>query len=177
MTTENTTQVLPIGNAYSTFVQDCYAFNFYAGKSNQATLRDIKEQTKLILEESKEIEEGINVNSVKEVLDGAVDTLVTTYGLLQKLQYLDIDVQKALRLISENNLSKFTKDKSIAEQTIKYYAERNVTTYIQQIGDTYVIKRLDTDKVVKPINFVSVDLTSCIPENLLQSGFEQSKEN
>ena len=149
------------------FVNKCYAFNFIAGKAPQFTLNDIDSQVKLIEEEVQEARDGVTANSAAEVLDGAIDVLVTAFGLLQKLEYAGIDTSKALSLIAENNMQKFTSDIDIAKATVQKYKHEGVETYYIPFGNLYVIKRFSDNKIMKPIGFKSVDLSECIPEGLV----------
>ena len=161
-----TRQILP-------FTQDSFAFNVYAGKATNFTKSDIDRQVALITEELKETVEGLQANSVVEVLDGTVDILVVTLGLLQKLQYAGVNIDGALSAVAENNLSKFTKSEEIANLSVASYEKKGEKVYVTKFGDLYIIKRLSDDKVMKPIDFKSVELTSFVPEELLENGFSE----
>ena len=54
--------------------------------SKKPTLEDLKNQFKLIQEEVRELEEGLESNDTVEILDGTLDVLVVTVGLLQQLE-------------------------------------------------------------------------------------------
>jgi hypothetical protein len=158
----------------SDFQVDCYAFNEIAGKHNKTTLKDIEFQYKLILEETKEIKDkGIDKNNVKEVLDGVVDVMVTALGLLQKLEYLGVDVNKAMRDTAYNNLTKYPSKEYTAIKTAQMYEEDGVMVDVQYNSEyeLFVIKNWN-DKVMKPIDFESNDLSNCIPKELLENGFD-----
>lgn len=158
---------------YLSFAEDCYLFNDLAGKSRQSTWKDLQAQYDLIQEETSEILEGIENRDIIEVLDGAVDVLVVTIGLLQKLQSKGIDVSLALKLVAENNLSKFTEDKSSAEDTVEQLKMQGIeaSAEYQPFFDVYVIK--DTNgKVRKPIDFESVYLLDCVPSELVTEDWE-----
>jgi hypothetical protein len=155
------------------FQMDCFAFNEIANKHNKTTLKDIEFQYKLILEETKEIKEkGIDKNDVKETLDGCIDVLVTALGLLQKLEYLGVDVSKAMRDTAYNNLTKYPSKELTAMQTAQMYEEEGVFVEVEYNSeyDLFVIKNCK-DKVMKPIGFESNDLSNCIPKELLENGF------
>lgn len=159
----------------SDFQVDCYAFNEIAGKHNKTTLKDIEFQYKLILEETKEIKDkGIDKNNVKEVLDGVVDVIVTALGLLQKLEYLGVDVNKAMRDTAYNNLTKYPSKELTAIQTAQMYEEDGAMVDVQYNSEyeLFVIKNWN-DKVMKPIGFESNDLSNCIPKELLLNGFKE----
>jgi hypothetical protein len=158
----------------SDFQMDCYAFNEIAGKHNKTTLKDIEFQYKLILEETKEIKDkGIDKNNVKEVLDGAIDVMVTALGLLQKLEHLGIDVNKAMRDTAYNNLTKYPSKELTAIQTAMMYEEEGIVVNVEYNSEyeLFVVKNWN-DKVMKPIGFESNDLSNCIPKELLENGFD-----
>jgi hypothetical protein len=156
------------------FQMDCYAFNEIAKKHNLTSLKDMELQYELILEETKEIKDrGIDNNNVKEVLDGCIDVMVTALGLMQKLECLGIDVWTAMRDTAANNLSKFPKDEEEAAKTFNDYMNRGVPVDVQYNEEyqVFVVKN-EQDKVMKPFSFKSNDLSNCIPEELLNKGFE-----
>jgi DhnA family fructose-bisphosphate aldolase class Ia len=155
------------------FQMDCFAFNEIANKHNKTTLKDIDFQYKLILEETKEIKEkGINKNNAKEVLDGTIDVMVTALGLLQKLEYLGVDVNKAMRDTAANNLTKYPSKELTAIKTAQMYEEDGVAVDVHYNSEyeLFIIKNWN-DKVMKPIGFESNDLSNCIPKELLENGF------
>lgn len=159
----------------SEFQMDCYAFNDIAGKDSQCSLKDIEFQYNLILEETKEIKEkGIDHNNAKEVVDGVVDVLVTALGLVQKLEYLGVDMNKAMRDTAYNNLTKYPSDERTAIETAQKYEQEETQVTVEYNSDyeLFVIKNMK-DKVMKPVGFESNDLSNCIPEDLLQNGFKE----
>lgn len=159
----------------SDFQDDCYAFNIVAAKDKLCSLQDIEFQYNLILEETKEIKEkGIDKNNAKEVVDGVVDVMVTALGLMQKLEHLGVDMNKAMRDTSQNNLTKYPSDERIAITTAQKYEEEGIQVTVDYNSDydMYVIKNLK-DKVMKPVGFESNDLSDCIPEDLLLNGFKE----
>jgi hypothetical protein len=159
----------------SDFQVDCYAFNEIAGKHNKTTLKDIEFQYKLILEETKEIKDkGIDNNNVKEVLDGVVDVMVTALGLLQKLEYLGVDTNKAMRDTAYNNLTKYPSKEYTAIKTAMMYEEEGSVVNVEYNSEyeLFIIKNWN-DKVMKPIGFESNDLSNCIPKELLLNGFKE----
>lgn len=162
----------------SDFQVDCYAFNEIAGKHDLTTLKDIDFQYKLIYEETKEIKEkGIDRNNAKEVVDGVVDVLVTALGLAQKLENLGVDMNKAMRDTAYNNLTKFPSKELTAIQTAQMYEADGIQVEVNYNSqyDLFVIKNLN-DKVMKPIDFESNDLSNCIPKELLENGFKEDKD-
>jgi hypothetical protein len=158
----------------SDFQLDCYAFNEIAGKHKLTSLKDIEFQYKLIAEETKEIKDkGIDQNNAKEVLDGVIDVMVTALGLLQKLEYLGVDGNRAMRDTAYNNLTKYPVKELTAIQTAQKYEEDGIMVMVEynSLYDLFVIKNMH-DKVMKPIDFESNDLSNCIPKELLENGFD-----
>lgn len=158
------------------FQSDCYLFNKLAGKDTLVSHKDLTEQFKLIVEELKETCDGLATNNPEEVLDGTVDVMVTAIGLLQKLENLGMNVNKALYKTAVNNLSKFPTTEAVAIETVEMYERQgiDVVAEFKSKYDVYVIKDVN-DKVRKPSDFVSNDLKDCIPENL-QIAFSDYKE-
>jgi hypothetical protein len=154
------------------FQTDVYAFNEIADKHEDATHLDMCKQFSLITEELKETADGLNLNNPVEVLDGVVDVLVTTLGLLQKLESLGFNTQKALYDTALNNLSKYPTTEEDAILSAKLYEEKGETVNVTYNSnyDLFVIKD-DQDKVRKPHNFKSNNLESCVPMFILSNGF------
>ena len=158
---------------FDDFKIDVYAFNEIAGKDKEATHLDLCKQFSLIVEELKETSDGLNTNNPVEVLDGVVDVLVTGLGLLQKLEALGFNTQKALYKTAANNLSKYPNREHIAILTSQKFEAGNVNISVTYNSDydLFVIKD-EQDKVRKPLNFVSNDLEDCVPMFVLSNGFE-----
>lgn len=158
---------------FDDFKIDVYAFNEIAGKDKSATHLDLCKQFALITEELKETAEGLSTNNPVEVLDGVVDVLVTGLGLLQKLEALGFNTQRALYKTAENNLSKYPDSENIAVLTAQKFEADNVNVSVtyNSTYELFVIKD-DQDKVRKPINFVSNNLDDCVPMFILSNGFE-----
>ena len=139
------------------------------------SLKDIEFQYNLILEETKEIKEkGIDCNNVKEVVDGVVDVMVTALGLMQKLEHLGVDMNKAMRDTAYNNLTKYPSDERTAIETAVKYEQEGVQVTVEYKSDfeLFVIKNMK-DKIMKPVGFESNDLGDCIPVDLLLNGFKE----
>jgi len=158
---------------FDDFKVDVYAFNEIAGKDKAATHLDLCKQFSLITEELKELADGLSTNNPVEVLDGVVDVLVTGLGLLQKLEALGFNSQKALYDTALNNLSKYPTDEAVAIESAKTLEAKGETVNVtyNSAYDMFVIKDLQ-DKVRKPFNFQANDLSSCIPMFVLSNGFE-----
>ena len=95
-----------------------------------------------------------------ELLDGAIDMKVINDGLLQILEAKGFDINKALRKVGDNNLSKYPKEKPDMSQ---YPDGWTVTHNVQ--NDMWIIKD-ENGKIRKPLNFVPVDLSDCVPDSI-----------
>lgn len=160
--------------SFEDFASDCYLFNELAGKDTKCSFTDMYQQSMLVHEEVLEIIDGIRHNNPEEVLDGAIDVLVVTLGLLQKLGELGADVSKAMQKTAINNFSKFPTDRVIAVASVDALKEKGVDCSFEynEEYELYVIKDTN-DKVRKPVDFVSNDLLDCIPSELQELGFEK----
>jgi predicted HAD superfamily Cof-like phosphohydrolase len=106
------------------FRDDAEDFNVLSGQFNKTSLQDLKNQVALITEEAQEAQEtleAVEQNNITELLDGAVDVMYVTIGLLQKLEQLGVDVNGAMRKVAEDNLAKFPSSQLLAESTVEMY--------------------------------------------------------
>jgi phosphoribosyl-ATP pyrophosphohydrolase len=151
------------------YYKEVQKFNDIAGNlHDKLTFENLKNQTALILEEAKEAVEGAETKSYDEVLDGAVDVFVTLAGLMQQMQLMGYDVEKALDKVCVNNLSKYpsynTESRSqITEETLKKYNNQGVKVQVYENNqyNVLVFRNAKTGKILKPAGFNSVDLTDC----------------
>ena len=159
--------------SFDDFKIDVYAFNEIAEKDKAATHLDLCKQFALITEELKETADGLRANNPVEVLDGVVDVLVTGLGLLQKLEALGFNTQKALYKTAANNLSKYPTDEAVAVATAINYEQAGIPVNVvyNSTYDMFSIKD-EQDKVRKPLGFASNNLEDCIPMFVLSNGFE-----
>lgn len=97
-----------------------------------------------------------------ELLDGAADVFVVVMGLLQKLQNVGFDVEKALIRVCENNLSKFPK--SIPPNDFNWYEQQKWTPVYNDKYSCFVLKD-ENGKTKKPIDFVPVTLADLVPKD------------
>ena len=169
-----TNSLMNLAYTFEDFASDCYLFNELAGKDKQCSYRDIYQQAQLVHEEVCEILDGVQHNNPEEVLDGAIDVMVVTLGLMQKLEELGVDVSKAMQKTAMNNFSKFPSDFVISQESVAALKEKGVECRAEynEEYELYVIKDAN-DKVRKPLDFVSNDLLDCIPEVLVKQGFDK----
>lgn len=146
-------------------------FNNLAG--DNLTKQGFINQQKLVIEESNEIQEGIDNNNLVEILDGVIDTLYVTLGHLSRLEKLGVNVQGAIEQVCEDNTTKFPLNREVAQNSVVFYNAKNINvnwTFNEQY-QRYVIKD-ENQKCRKPYNFIPTDLTQYVPENLQRKGLE-----
>jgi hypothetical protein len=148
------------------FQDDADMFNDISGSSTACTKKDIGNQIALMQEEVQETYDAYLNGDMVETLDGCIDTLYVTLGLLQKLNNLGIDTEGAMRKVAYDNIQKFPISEMVAEETIKMYSEKGVEVISKYdvLHNAYVIKDMN-DKVKKPLGFIPTDLIQYVPVN------------
>jgi len=144
--------------------QDADKFNDISGSAQKTTKDDIKNQIVLMEEEVKETFNDFEANDLVGVLDGCIDTLYVTLGLLQKLKNLGVDTEGAMKQVAEDNLSKFPSSLQEAIDSIISYQNQGTNVNMEQNTEhrVYVLKD-QNDKVRKPKGFVGTDLSKYVP--------------
>ena len=177
----------PVVTDYNSFGAAVWTFNKLAGnlqphESAVTLVQALRNQALRVLEEAQEIVDACDmwehtdttdeeaVEQVKSILDGVIDTNVTSFGLLQ-IAGPYMDTAKAATIICQNNLTKFHTTECSAEDTVTSYgfdsANDRYITYLESVSieglpPVYVVKRYTDNKVMKPAGYVSVDLSECI---------------
>jgi hypothetical protein len=148
------------------FQNDADMFNDISGSSTACTKKDIGNQITLMQEEVQETYDAYVKGNMVETLDGCIDTLYVTLGLLQKLNNLGIDTEGAMQQVAYDNIQKFPICEIVAEETVKMYSEKGIEVISKYdvLHDAYVIKDMN-DKVKKPLGFMPTDLTQYVPVN------------
>ncbi len=117
-------ELAPDNYSLKKFEKDIRKFNERCGNvdctpemSLTDTCATVLPQAKVILEEAKELLKACEEQNEQEVVDGAVDVLVTSLRLLSLLgkRY---DLMKAAELVMENNHLKYTDDVKLLEQWV-----------------------------------------------------------
>lgn len=140
-------------------------FNDISGANKELSLKAMREQFLYIDEEVNEIKEALDNKDLVELLDGCIDTVITVYGMLQKLENLGVDINQAAIDTAMNNLSKYPTSPAIAHRTVeKVKIEKGIDAVVtlNEEHGVYVIRNKYTGKVCKPLDFVSNDLNSYI---------------
>jgi hypothetical protein len=158
-------------------VKDLYLLsaklNDISGASQELTAVSLNKQFALIQEEFSEMKQHIGVSNavgslfqqdLTLLLDDCADILVTTFGFLQKLENLGVDVSKALTDTGYNNLTKFPRKPAVAHATVEMYKQQgvDVTSSFNEEHNCFVI-RDNQGKIRKPQGFLSNDLSGCVP--------------
>jgi len=152
----------------STFKRSADKFNTISGSAQKTSAVDIMNQIKLMQEETEETTEAYKLGDMTGVLDGCIDVLYVTLGLLQKLQNAGVDTTGAMKQVAEDNLKKFPKRfKDACSSVLMYNATNDVVKeHYNKEYNVYVLKD-QNDKVRKPLGFVGTDLSKYVPDNLV----------
>lgn len=112
-------------------------------------------QAKVILEESKELLKACEEQDEQELIDGAVDVLVTSLRLLSLLgkRY---DLMKAAELVMENNHLKYTDDLLLVQSWLAGTTYKMSSVIVKDVK-YYCIKD-DNGKIRKWTGFPKVEL-------------------
>jgi NTP pyrophosphatase (non-canonical NTP hydrolase) len=144
-------------------IQDAYdsvrKFNSIAGNLQAVTPHSIAAQIDFITEERNETFDAVLQGDAIELLDGACDLFVTVAGLMQKLDAAGFDVEEALKRVCENNLSKFPVINDYTHEGIRPEGSEDT---VSECGHV-VFKRNSDGKVMKPTNFVPVNINALAP--------------
>lgn len=152
-------------------------FNEKSQNFRKELLTFLKGQHPFVEEEVRETSEALLKDDVVEVLDGCIDTLVTVFGELQRLEQAGVDVSGGMLNTGQNNLSKFC-TKEVAENSIKWYKENKRETVRMELTgspDEYVLLRESDGKIMKPLGFIRNDLSEFVPKALQDLKKDQVK--
>ncbi len=152
------------------FFYQVWLFNKVAGnletpKTDAELKATLQNQAERIDEEVKETLKAIELYEPVEILDGTIDTLVTAFGLLAKMQDI-VDTVEAAKRVCENNMSKIFTNHACAEDTVAHYAAQGVDCYISSTTvdgvEYYAVRRLSDNKIMKPKDYKPVDLSDLV---------------
>jgi 6-phosphofructokinase len=113
-----------------------------------------------------QLAEGLESDDKVEQLDGCIDVLVTTMGYMQRMaEAYGCDLAQAAELVGANNLSKFPTSMEVAMQSVPYYKAKGIPVEVKvnEAYNVWVVRNTETGKVMKPVDYVSVDLSKCFP--------------
>lgn len=143
-----------MGQSYA----DIKLFNEIANNLTGNMVEQVNNQLSFIFSELEETIAAFESGDAVELVDGAADLWVTVAGLLQKLEAAGFNVGEAIKRVDANNLSKFVPIGSPLR-----YKEGHKAKLNKKHG-RYVIKDAN-GKIMKPLDFVPVDLNDCVPAN------------
>lgn len=128
----------------------------------------------LLVEEVEELTRAIYKKDVKEVLDAVVDIEYFLNQMILWLEKAGIDYQKACEKVCDNNDEKYSTSYNFIEAKLLEWSINDPwfsnTLHIDfnlVDGETYYCLKDTNGKVRKFVDFESVDLTECIPKELL----------
>jgi predicted HAD superfamily Cof-like phosphohydrolase len=117
---------------------------------------------KLIREEVKELEEAVKNKDYIETVDALADILYVVYGMGARI---GVNMDKAFKLVHDNNMSKLCVTEEEAQQSVKYYLDNkeklgydSPNYRLAEDGKHYVVYNESTKKVLKSIKWQPVDL-------------------
>lgn len=142
-----------------------YIANEISGQHTKLTQQDFRNQVEIIRSEFQELVNAIEAKDNLEILDGAVDLLVTVFGMIRKLDAAGFNTLKAMDRVGMNNLTKFPTSLTVVDESVKMYAEKGVTIkpVFDHKYDRWALMD-EGDKYKKPVNYKNVDLTDCLPK-------------
>lgn len=155
------------------FDYDCLSFNREAGKLENPTDQDLRDQIKLIQDELNELADELKTTNPDktQVLKEFIDTLVTTVGFGQMLLARGYNIYDAMQEVANNNLDKFVSaadsyelNKAIIESTVQMYAEKGIKVMEKYVPafDAWVFLD-EQNKVRKPYGYIPADVSKFIP--------------
>lgn len=145
--------------------QQIELFNKLIG--NKSSYKAVQNQLERVKEELEETFEALENKDNLGLIDGVCDQLVVVLDLIAKLEALGYNVLDGLLVVTENNMSKFTKERIVAEYTQRHYEEELDTPCVivhNEEHKLYGIRRIEDGKLLKPINYVPVDLKEFLPK-------------
>jgi NTP pyrophosphatase (non-canonical NTP hydrolase) len=124
---------------------------------------EVESCMKLIREEMRELEDGVNNHNFVETIDALADLLFVIYGMGARL---GVDMDKAFNLVYKSNLSKACRTQEDLKATLKYYDSTNKPTFRLIRGpqgqDWYIVYDTETKKVLKSLSYTPVDISKCL---------------
>lgn len=142
-----------------------FVLNDAIGSLHSKSQAAIEGQIARIREELEETESAFEKGCNVELLDGAVDVLVTAMGLVQILESQGFDVYEACSRVADNNSKKFISVEE-AQKSVETYKKQGVDCYVKKLskfGDDFsCIIRTSDGKLLKPIGHPKVDLSDLV---------------
>jgi len=134
----------------------------------------VENQAKLVLEEAKEVVEAASAGDPEELLKEMCDVMVVFSWLAELVYQANFDTDLAMKLVNANNNTKIFRTYSKAKETLEHYEENGLKgkavegLHIEEVvykGISYYTVRNSDKKVLKPVDYTSVDLKDCLPDD------------
>lgn len=127
----------------------------------------IRNQTDRVVEEASEASDEAVIEDIGNLMKEVADVMVTSIGLFQKLQLCGVDISEVLDRVCDNNLTKFHQDADHANETVRFYQEKGIETFVRLTTmedgvEFYGVLRKSDEKLLKPHDFVGVDISDII---------------
>ena len=123
----------------------------------------------LITEEVAELKEAIGNHDMTETIDALADILYVVYGAGASF---GIDLDKAMGLVHESNMSKVCRNREVAEKTVEWYKQQYAEGKLpydtpamrpDPIDDKkFVVFNESTGKILKSIEYKPVSFESLV---------------
>jgi NTP pyrophosphatase (non-canonical NTP hydrolase) len=147
--------------------QDVVQFQTYCGKLDKpASQTDLLNQASLIVEEAEELRWAISgCEGDEQILKETCDSLVVLFGMVAMLQRSGFDVSGAMRVVCENNMSKFCTSQTDGAYTLSAYEATAL--------EPFTLKQVDynkwgvfnaAEKLQKPIGYSKCSVKAFIPQ-------------
>jgi NTP pyrophosphatase (non-canonical NTP hydrolase) len=119
---------------------------------------EVESCMKLIREEVKELERGVERRDLVETVDALADILYVVYGMGARL---GVDMDKAFALVHDNNMSKLCRTQEEARESAEFHREKKTcqAPAVRPSGKYWVVYNSETRKILKPKAWRDVDLS------------------
>lgn len=117
-------------------------------------------KTDMIHQRIPSISDGDNVDVV-ETLDALCDIEYVLGGTIVQSGMQDV-FNEGYDRVHASNMSKMCSNEKERDDTLKFYADKNIEVYAEQKGTGYIIKRSIDDKTLKNVYYNAVDLSDLI---------------
>lgn len=146
----------------ATAYQQVKKFNEIASVLDNPTIETVDLYNSLGFEELSESIAALEENNPIEILDGALDEFYIICGKLQILERLGYNVEEGLKRVCDNNLTKFpTTENNTTNTWNSDWTATNNKKY------KVMVFKNQAGKIMKPHGFKSVDISDCVPKEVV----------
>ena len=123
----------------------------------------VLDRLKLIREEAKELEDAVEQQNMKEIIDALTDILYVVYGMGSAL---GIDLDKSFDIVHKSNMSKVCSSVKEAELTKESYKNdpRYDSVDYKINGDKYVVYNKSSNKILKSVNYTPANFDEMLKD-------------